>query len=115
MRSAVPARHGRSSMVPGAPPLSVTAPPGQDPPDRAAAVAAVPARPVIHVLPRPSRIRSPSDVVRLIGALVLVLVGYVGAVSWRDGVVTFQGGVLETVASFPSGARATLVGVTQVV
>src|SRR6187200_3078187 len=110
-------------MVPGASPRSVAAPASQssaspqavDAADAVAAAAATSARPVIHQLPRPSRIRSPSEVVRLIGALVFVLLGYIGAIALRDGVATFQGGMLETVASFPAGVRATLVGVTQLV
>jgi uncharacterized protein (TIRG00374 family) len=69
----------------------------------------------IEDLPRPARVRSPSDVVRLVGSLVVLTVGYVAAIRLRDGVTTFQAGVLETVASFPSAARTTLVGVTQVV
>jgi uncharacterized membrane protein YbhN (UPF0104 family) len=70
--------------------------------------------PVIEDLPRPRRIRSPSDVVRLVGALVLLIAGYAAAVALRDGVTTFQAGVLESVASFPDSARTTLVGVTQI-
>jgi tRNA A-37 threonylcarbamoyl transferase component Bud32 len=76
----------------------------QSPPDRA----------VIEELPRPSRIRSPSDIVRLVVSLVLLIVGYAAAVALRDGVSTFQAGLLETVASFPDAARRALVGVTQV-
>jgi uncharacterized protein (TIRG00374 family) len=68
----------------------------------------------IDDLPRPKRVRSPSDVVRLLAALVLLSVGYVGAVALRDGVTTFQAGLLETVGSFPAAARAVVVGVTQV-
>ena len=72
------------------------------------------AGPAIEDLPRPRRIRSPSDVVRLVGALVLLIAGYTTAVALRDGVATFQAGVLESVSSFPDGVRTTLVGVTQV-
>jgi uncharacterized protein (TIRG00374 family) len=70
--------------------------------------------PVIEDLPRPSRVRSPSDVVRLVGAIVLLSAGYAAAEGLRDGVTTFQAGLLETVASFPDAARTALVGVTQV-
>jgi uncharacterized protein (TIRG00374 family) len=52
--------------------------------------------------------------VRLVGALILLSAGYAAAVGLRDGVTTFQAGLLETVASFPDAARATIVGVTQV-
>jgi uncharacterized protein (TIRG00374 family) len=69
---------------------------------------------VIEELPRPHRIRSPSDVVRLVGAVVLLIAGYTAAVALRDGVTTFQAGILESVASFPDAARTALVGVTQV-
>jgi uncharacterized protein (TIRG00374 family) len=69
--------------------------------------------PTIEDLPRSSRVRSPSDVVRLVGALVLVIVGYALAIGFRDGVATFQASVLETVAEFPDAARAALVGITQ--
>ncbi len=71
--------------------------------------------PVVEDLPRPRRVRSPSDVVRLVGALVLLSAGYAAAVGLRDGVTSVQAGVLETVASFPDAARTTLVGFTQVV
>jgi uncharacterized protein (TIRG00374 family) len=49
-----------------------------------------------------------------VGAVVLLTAGYAAAVALRDGVTTFQAGLLETVASFPDAARTALVGVTQV-
>jgi hypothetical protein len=46
--------------------------------------------------------------------VILLIAGYAAAVGLRDGVSTFQAGLLETVASFPDAARTALVGVTQV-
>lgn len=70
--------------------------------------------PVIEDLPRPRRVRSPSDVVRLVGALVLLIAGYTAAGALRDGVTTFRRACSRASPRFPDAARTTLVGVTQV-
>jgi hypothetical protein len=44
---------------------------------------------------------------------VLLVVGYVVAAGFRDGVASVQAGLLDTIASFPKGIRSTLVGVAQ--
>ena len=53
--------------------------------------------------------------VRLIGALVLVVTGYALAAVYRDGVASVQAGFLDVVSALPRGIRAALVGFTQVV
>jgi uncharacterized protein (TIRG00374 family) len=80
-----------------------------------AATTPVASAPVIEELPRPSRVRSPSDVVRVVVSLVLVSVGYALAVGVRTGVADFQSGILESVAAWPRAVRDTVVGVTQLV
>ena len=53
--------------------------------------------------------------VRLIGALVLVVIGYTLAAVYRDGVASVQAGFLDVVSALPGGIRGALVGLTQVV
>ena len=72
------------------------------------------AAPVVEELPRSDHVRSPSDVVRLVGALVLVVVGYVVASVYRDGAANLQAGFLDVVSAFPRGIRDAVVGLTQV-
>src|SRR6476469_7511307 len=96
----------------GAAPSRETAPGG---PDAAPPTTPEVSAPIIEELPRSSRVRSPSDVVRLIVALVLVSAGYAVAVGLRSGVADFQSGILESVAAWPQAVRDTVVGVTQLV
>jgi uncharacterized protein (TIRG00374 family) len=71
--------------------------------------------PNIKEFPRSGHVRSPSDVVRLVGALVVVVLSYITASAYRDGVANVQAGLLDFVGAFPSGIRTALVGLTQVI
>jgi uncharacterized protein (TIRG00374 family) len=71
--------------------------------------------PDIDEFPRTGYVRSPSDLVRLVGALILLVIVYLVTAVYRDGVASIQAGFLDVVSSFPRGIRAALVGLTQVV
>ena len=75
---------------------------------------AVAGAPLIEEFPRTGYVRSPSDVVRLIGAVVLLAIGYAVAAIYRDGVANVQSGFLDVVSPFPAGIRDAIVGLSQV-
>ncbi len=70
---------------------------------------------VIHAEPGPALVRSPSDVVRLVLALVLVAVGLVVATAGQGTLRGFEADLLAFVSGLPAGLTDFLVGIVQFV